>query len=298
MKIGKSKAVPDKRTSTTGTRPKVQSYYTGVNRYARANPKPPIMVNRKIPLFSVLPSYKRVTFWVCLLAIAVSVSFIFRLVPEPIIIGQENIPKVQLQRYETYATLILKQSVFNRFKPTLRSSDIKNHMQTEFPDISKIDVVASALGRRPTLYISRYALPYVVESRGVSYSVSSTGVVVGDLKSSIVGDGKLIVIRDESGVEIKKNQQIIRADDADFFNICTTLLNLKGRGVEGIRITTTPREAYIKLAGLSYELRVLLDDSAENQMATFLTTEKLLQGRGEVPEKYMDLRVGEKVFWK
>ncbi len=216
---------------------------------------------------------------------------------DPIVVMDYETMTGRTAVYEPAIQDMLKSSIFNTNKLTLRTADLEKSIKSEFPEIQQAVVSPTLVGRRPVVHLRQQELVFTIESKGTSYIIASDGVVAGEA-SVFTGVENTTLIRDESGVDIRKGSRVLRSDDAEFFAITSELFSKKSREVELIRITAVPREAYIKIKGLSYDLRVYLDEPADVQVGTFFSAEKTLGERGEAPGLYMDLRAGEKVYWQ
>jgi hypothetical protein len=216
---------------------------------------------------------------------------------EPIVVMDRETSVGRISVYEPAIAGFMSSSLLNSNKVTLRAGDLEKRIIEEFPEIEHSRVSTSLVGKRPVVHLYQQDLLFTIESMGEKYVIARNGIVAGEA-STFSGTNGTIPIRDESGIDVKKGSRILRSDDAEFFTAVSKIMDRQGREVELIRLTTVPREAFIKLAELQYELRVFLDEPADEQMGTFFSAERTLQGRGEAPLVYMDLRAGEKVFWQ
>jgi uncharacterized Zn ribbon protein len=142
-----------------------------------------------------------------------------------------------------------------------------------------------------------FKIPFIYEVTGNRYSVSEVGKVVGKTESTPTVLNPL-TIKDESGVPIKIGDNIITSGDIDFLTTTKSILEQKGRRVEYVRITSVPREVYVKITDVPYLARMYLDENPLQQVGSFLAAEKVLGEGGAVPSQYIDVRAGEKVFWQ
>lgn len=230
----------------------------------------------------------------------IAIFFLYNLLylrSEPLVVIDYETVTNRIDVYEPAIKNMLQSSIFNSNKITIRSADLEKSIVSEFPEIQQAVVSPSLVGRRPVVHLRQQELPFTIESKGKSFVIASNGVVAGEA-GVFSGVENTTLIRDESGVDIRKGSRVLRGDDAEFFLNTTDIFRAKNREVELIRLTAVPREAYIKIKGLAYDLRVYLDEPAATQVGTFFSAEKTLGERGEAPAQYMDLRAGEKVYWQ
>lgn len=216
---------------------------------------------------------------------------------EPLINVINSSPGIDSARYSVKVSDHLRGSILNSNKLTLQKSIIEQHLKEDFPEIASIEVRYSLVGRRPEVYITVFKIPFIYEDAGNRYSVSEVGRVVGRTETTPTTASPL-VIKDESGVPIKIGDNIITSGDVAFLGQTKSVLEQKGRRVEYMRITTVPREVYVKLTDTAYQLRMYLDEDPLQQVGSFFAAEKALGEGGAVPGQYIDVRAGEKVFWQ
>jgi cell division septal protein FtsQ len=286
---------------TDYTKPRVQSYYTATKRQVDSSNEGRRKQPKSSKVIGALPTISQSGWVYVLIAVAIVffITVLTSLKTDPIISVNRPTPKSRLDKYELYTKEQLGNSVFNLSKFTLQSSKISSSLQQEFPEITGVEVSTILLGKKPEVHITRVDIPYRLNSGGKSYLVSANGAVVGEEKDAPdLPDKLLITLNDDTGTTVTKGQKVIRGNDSSFFATTIKMFESKGRGVDTIRLTQVPREAYIRPSGVSYDLRVYLDDPAGEQIARYFSVQKLLEGRGETPLKYIDLRAGEKVYWQ
>ena len=215
----------------------------------------------------------------------------------PLILVSPNTVGLNEQRYSAKVNELFDASILNSNKLTLQKGTIASTLLEEYPELSSVEVRYSFVGRRPEVYIRTYTLPFSYESLGAQYLINEVGRNVG-LLTQLPAQTVSLKVKDESGVQTKKGDFVLRSGDVSFMTTAKSLLAQKGRRTEFMRLTSVPREVYIKLADTSYEVRMYLEEDPQLQVGTFLAAEKTLGEGGTVPTQYMDVRAGEKVFWQ
>jgi hypothetical protein len=302
--FGKSSRSPKPASNTrvarpTISQPRMHSYYTSTQ---RTDSRPEIRTSETWPrrFGRLIRSSNHSWMYVAGMIIFVAVFVIISSASgDALVTVDRQTPAARLLQYEQYAGGRLRSSIFNSSKLTLRADELRVDMLKQFPELGEVHVGSVLLGKKPVFKLTRLEMPYKITSLGKTYLVSSDGVVVDtEDKLPELAAFDVLTLVDDSGVVIAPGQKIMRSDDSTFYKTAKKMFEQRRRGVESIRITQVPREAYIRPVGLSYDLRVFLDDPATDQIARFFAVEKVLEGRGEVPQKYIDLRIGEKVFWQ
>jgi hypothetical protein len=216
---------------------------------------------------------------------------------QPLINVSSPSPNINATRYTADIQRIVESSVFNTNKLTLQRADIENQLLGLFPELESAQVRYSLVGRRPEIYLKVYKIPFIYEAQGMKYSISEVGRVVGALEDIPTAINP-VIIHDESGISIKKGDTVMTSSDVTFITEVKSALEQKGRKVEYMRITSVPREIFVKLVDTNYQIRMYLEDDANLQVGTYLAAEKTLGEGGVVPTQYIDVRAGEKVFWQ
>lgn len=279
---------------------KIQNYYTPQSRESTSRPSIDIH-GRSAQLKSkpVTVGAARVLLRYLLVLFAVGTfGYLMILDIRPVVIVDGLGPKIHSSSiYEASAQRILGSSIFFRFKPSFSSDAFAVQMKSAHPELRHTYVNIDLLGRRPIVHLTEAPITFTYQALGSEYAITEEGVVAGEAKDfDIPTDTPLI--RDQSGVSVTKGERVMRSDDAEFYRIATEVLRLKGRGVSYIVLSDKPREAELHLKDKIYYIKVFLEDSSEDQVALFMAAEKTLGEGGVVPQEYIDVRAGEKVFWK
>ena len=215
----------------------------------------------------------------------------------PIINIDTSVTGYTSTRYSAKIQDIFSSSIFNTNKLTLERSSLQKQIMHDFPELSSVEVRSSFVGRRPEVYLKVNSVPFTYEALGVEYSISSEGRNVGTVTET-PPEPHALLIKDESGVPTVKGDMVLTSADASYFITVKSAVEEKGRRVQYMRITSVPREVYVKLTDTKYEIKMYLEDDPKLQIGTFLAAEKTLGEGGAVPAQYIDVRAGEKVFWQ
>lgn len=214
-----------------------------------------------------------------------------------LIILKDPVPAyVDPSRYQSYGNQLVESSILNRFKFTLRSSSLQDAMIKEFPEIESIHVGPVILGRKPVMKFRLQELPLTLIASDKEYAVAQNGTISGEATEFNLSG--TLTLRDESGLTYQKGQKVLRSDDVHFIELITRLLVSKGRVVDTMRITNTPREIYIKTTDVPYEVRMFLEEDPLQQIGAWLAAERAVGESGGIITQYIDVRAGEKVFWQ
>ncbi|MCA9347334.1 hypothetical protein KC930_02005 [Candidatus Saccharibacteria bacterium] len=294
----KLKKKSDDRRRSTKKGFKVQNYYTPSTRPIEIDMSSSKRHSKKRADTSTRNYRKFIRNILLAIFIGYVLFMLLALNSQPVIdITSSNTTGITADRYKQPLTSFLKQSIFNTNKITLRSSQIEKDMMRDFPEINSISIRYSFVGRHPEARISIDSIPITYNSNGASYLVTSRGMNVGTIET-LPFQKDQILIKDESGVQTSKGNIVLRQVDVDYFIKIKQILNSKNQKVEYFRLTTSQREAELKIVGAPYFVKLYLDDNPLIEMGTYYASIKTIGEGGESPKEYIDVRAGEKVYWK
>lgn len=279
-----SKEQPRPRRSATSTS-SVRLGSTYSDRHVRAAPE----VKRKTGKLKRFVSGSART--AVIVALVLALVSILRLESTPVVFVK-NDERSRRQLYQEYTTKVLSSSIMNKTKLTLQRSMLEQKLVEEFPEISAATISVDFLGRKPVLDLQLSSITAVVEGRGGKFALASNGRLAYQTNEKIG-----LTVKDESGIELKKGERVMRSDDSEFLGVITDVFSANNREVEYVKITTTPRELLLKQVNKTYEVKMYFEEDPYDQLGALFAVEKTLGEGGAVPTKYIDVRISEKVFW-
>lgn len=198
--------------------------------------------------------------------------------------------------YEQYIVQFMRGSPLNRLKFTAHTERLQSELLQQFPEIISSEVRIAILGKKPIVFIDTSSPLLVLESKGKRYIVADNGKNVGEQSSFT--PRTLVVLADSSGIDQQIGQQVLRSDDMAFIRAILHEFTTKNREVGYLTISSSPREIVAKPADKPYEIKFFLDDDVYNQLGAYFAVEKTLGEGGLSPQKYIDVRSGDKVYWQ
>lgn len=200
--------------------------------------------------------------------------------------------------YNQLAQTALKASVFNVLKPTLQRSAIETKLKEQIPEAKSIQVSAPLLGRRPNIVITMDEPAAVMKQPNTQdLIVSERGrLLLAVTQSKATTD--LPVITNNTGVTGKAGEQFLRPDDMRSLLQLMQQVKLSGSSAGFILPPQTREILMVEPSRGAYQVRFLFGDTMLQQFGAMRATQKKLQELGQVPAEYMDVRLGNKVFYK
>lgn len=281
---------------------KVFSYHAARNlsEYGERNRLRPEMAvdvrSRKKNVFAA-----RIPFVLAVLVLLGCVGYNLLLSTEPRIIMAGSDESAVLLRdqeaYETVATKVLEASPLNRSKVTFQTGDVSRELNDAFPELSRIDVSLPLLGQRPLVYIEpAEPVLVLVAQDGTSYALDLQGRIIStDVRR--VPDS-VPYVNDQAGLELRLGSQALPSNSVAY--ILEILHQLKARNIatESIALPAGVHELQLWPNGADYYVRLSLREDARQQVGTYIALREYLQDNDIKPSRYVDVRVGERVYYR
>ncbi len=200
--------------------------------------------------------------------------------------------------YQQYIQNRLQDSIWNKNKLTLNAQPIVADLQKQFPEVATAIVTVPFLGHRPVVRIAVSSPAFVLATQRGSYYVSSTGVPlvrVSDVQHQLAN---LPTVTDETGLPISVGTQILPTDTVAFISTILQQFNATQTPIESVVLPLSANELHVRIKNQPYVVRFNTAGHAETQAGTFLAVKKRLEGSGDVPKEYIDVRVDERAYYK
>jgi hypothetical protein len=230
--------------------------------------------------------------------ILVSVVYSTTLTANPIIhfVGGTS-PYRSSKEYTDGVQKLLETNILNQNKVTLNTSKVESEILKSFPELDVVKVSLPVIGRRSTVTLHVRDPALIVTNSTRAFVVDSNGIIVSEtrqLSSSILNT--LIMVQDQSGLEVHIGGQVLTSDSVTFIRTVAAELTAKQLTITGATLPTIPNEVDFKIKDLPYYLKTDVSGDARLQIGAFLAARD--SPEVSTAHEYMDLRVEEKVFYK
>ena len=234
------------------------------------------------------------------LLVCVGYNLVLSNSPRVIIIGNVDETAVLLREqkeYEDEASLILRSSPLNRTKVTFMTADIDQRLTDQFPELASVDVSLPLLGQKPLIYIEP-AEPVValVAQNGASYALDSNGRIISTDVRHV--PSTVPYLNDQSGLELELGKQALPSSSVAYILEVLHQLLAKNIGIESIVLPPGVQEVQLRPKGESYYVRMSLREDARAQAGAYIALREQLVKKNIHPSKYVDVRVGERVYYR
>ncbi len=202
--------------------------------------------------------------------------------------------------YQSAVDDIISQSAFSYTKLTINTESIATQLQQQFPEIESVAVSIPLLGHRPAVAIQTAQPAFLLAStRSGAYYIDAEGRVMvkaGDIPSESVKG--VVTVRDDSGIEAVPNKQLLPKDTVSFIATIINQLKAKNIPIEALILPTKPYEVQLRIQGAPYLVRFSTEEDSRQQIGTYLAVKDKLAEQGTTPAEYIDVRVGERAYYK
>ena len=242
---------------------------------------------------------------VLLIAALASIVSIVGLSATPKIIPIDSYSKSMLSHSDitnisSFSNKFLSSSIWNNNKITFDTNGLNSHLLNKFPQLDSVNVTIPLIARRPIVYVG-LAQPaiIIVESSG-SFTLDANGRAM--VKESNPKELNLInvpVVTDQSGLSIKKGNQVLPTSFISFIQTVVAQLEAKNIHVSTLTLPAGASELDVGLAGQAYFVKFnLANNDPRNQAGTYLATIAQLQSQNITPSKYIDVRVDGRAYYQ
>lgn len=203
--------------------------------------------------------------------------------------------------YQSAASAYLDSSLFNKNKITVNTTAVVRQLRHDFPELTSVSIAIPVVSHRPVVYIRTSEPTFVLlASSGQSFVIDDTGKALATTATvRNLQDLHLPVVRDESGLSVQRGDIVLSSGAAVFISEVAHQLAAKNIGIASMRLPGASNELDVYPANSHYFVKFnLQNDSAVQQTGTYLAVIQKLQGEGESPVSYIDVRIDGRAYYK
>ena len=200
--------------------------------------------------------------------------------------------------YESYIDQQLAGSFTNRSKLTFNGESVVAGLQKQFPEVANAIVTIPLVGHRPVVHIAVSSPAFILGSSSGAYYISAAGmplVKVSEVENPL---SNIITVTDETNLPITVGKQILPTDTVTFITAVIKQLQATNTPVQSVTLPLEVNELQVRIVGQPYAVRYNTLGDARLQTGTFLAVKKRLEGSGDKPKEYIDVRVEERAYYK
>lgn len=225
-------------------------------------------------------------------------SFVSTGNPKVVIHGtpEQRILLDKTSAYTAEAGKILTSSPLYRLKLTADADGFNAVFTKKHPEIASARLEMPLVGQRPVVHITP-AVPALefVSSRGEAYIVDNTGRTI---QAAQPGALTIPRVQDQSSLQVRKGLQALSSHDVSFVVRLHNQLSTKGVEVSGYIIPPASRQLIVQVKGKPYTVKFTFEHDVLQQAGALVATLEKLDGMKVTPAEYIDVRVGDRVYYK
>lgn len=295
----KQKRTDNTRIRNTEPRQKVISYYTASRRQLDNFERQSQFGNEPILLRHAKGLKSKWFHFVVIVVLVACVVYLGSLGTQPRVVI-EGPQYRSAKEYQAVIMAVYGNALRNRIKPLLMTKQIEESVAKAVPEASTVVVSSSFLGHQPDLKITTdEPMMTFTQPNAPDLLMSKRGrLLLSTSLNTKLQTTSLPVLQNQTGVVAKAGEQFMRPDET------VALQRLIGQyAVENSKpifsLTTTPHEIIAKESGRgTYYARFLLDDSIVGQFGALRATEKKIAEMSQQANEYIDVRLGDKAYYK
>jgi len=213
--------------------------------------------------------------------------------------GSTNVLMKSKSTYEIAAQKIINSSLVNRNKVTINVSAITSGLEKEFPEIANATLTLPFTGHQIQIYLQPSNPQLLVDGGSGVFAVNNNGVAIGQetAPTMILGNLGLPKVNDED-LSVKTGQQALSSGDVAFVEYVISELRVQHLNVTSLTLPPASRELDVVVSDQHYYIKFNLQNSAEEQVGSYITTQQYLSKNNITPAQYIDVRVPGRAYYK
>lgn len=207
-----------------------------------------------------------------------------------------------LSTYQQAATALFQKSFTNRNKLTINTEAMSSSLKRAFPELGSVSITLPIIGHQPTVYIQPLDPSMVLVTQGSgSFVLDMNGKALINAagRSSQLARLGVPTVVDRSGLNISTGQTALPSTTVTFISTVAAQLRAQHIGVSSMALPPAASQLNVYIAGQPFYVKFNTEDnSALQQIGTFIATYKNLRARSTTPSQYVDVRLDGRVYYK
>ncbi len=242
-------------------------------------------------------SFFRLIIFFCILAV---IGYMLSAETDPIIrFSSSEVNARDTSLYRSESQKIIGGSIFNRSKILFDYQSVEEDIKARFPEVESLRISFDLIGRKPVIQLQMQEPAYLYQANGATWVIDTRGIALGlrsDLKDAYAASLHTIVDEGSSSGEIGKT--LMSSQQVNFLSTVISLLEKQQVVISGIYVPQNPKQLDLVVAGGEWRYKLSTVEQATSQAGTLIAARATLAANGNTPTEYVDLRSGEKVYWK
>jgi hypothetical protein len=218
--------------------------------------------------------------------------------PTVLVKGESELIVRKLGDYELAATREVNSNLLKKFKPFFSSKKMTQSLLTTYPELKNVDVRVPVVDRSLIVVIELEQPAMLVNDSLNQFLVSDSGKVIAPVKNIDSSNLASLPTVDDNVLEtIELGQYILPKSTLEFIDEVLYQLRVKSIVVENISLPAVANELHIQV-DRGYFIKFNVQEDATWQAGSYLALLEYFESGNDRPNEYVDVRVGEKVFYR
>lgn len=199
--------------------------------------------------------------------------------------------------YQQAAQELLGKKLTSKTKLTVNTSEVSEQLLKSYPELATADIALPLIGRTPTLQLTPTPIAAkLTDSTGKSYVLSGDGRAISI--NTDVAPAEAPTVTDQSGLAVTVGSQVLPRDDMRFITRLNYQFQEQNIPIESLSLPAAGRQVLVRVKDKPYLIKFSLEDEVLQQVGAYRAVQKKLDADGVTPAEYIDVRVGDRAYYK
>lgn len=235
------------------------------------------------------------------LAVLACLGYVLKLDANPkmSLANQTNLALHDPKVYQQAARLILKKSWLDHNKLTVDTGKVERSLKNQFPELDEVSLTLPLIGHRPVIEVATVQPALLLSAPSGLFVIAGNGrAVASGVNMTNQALSSLPKVIDKSNLSYRLGAAVLPEAQVDFITHLLAQLKAQSLAIDSLSLPITPNEVDVTLKNSRYYLKFNTMLEVRQQVGGFLAVKQRLASQHILPQKYVDLRVEEKVFYK
>lgn len=202
--------------------------------------------------------------------------------------------------YENAARQMFGKSYANNNKLTVNTEAVATEIKRTFPELHAVSISLPFIGRQPTVYIQPAIPQLILATPSGQYILDSNGRALAEATpdTPMPKDRPVPTVIDQSGIAVAKGDVVLPSKNVSFIADVAAQLHAQKIEAETWTLPAQSSQLDVKIKGKPYFVKFNLQADGREEAGAYFAVRKELEGRGETPKQYIDVRVSGRAYYK
>lgn len=202
--------------------------------------------------------------------------------------------------YQQAAQKLFAASILNANKVTINTQAIQAAMKRQFPELADVSITLPLMGHHPVMYIAPTQPGLLLKASNGDFILDENGKAL--LTAAQVDNLTrldLPVVTDQSGLKVTPDAPVLPSSSVSFIETVVRELQAKHIAISSLTLPSAAYELDVTPSGAGYYVKFNMhDNTALQQVGTYLATGQRLASQSIKPSAYIDVRLAGRAYYK